>query len=59
MKLTAHFLLLRLGMIRCTEEQQLTHLWCEQQRLYITLRIVQYKSILGCCLVLFNNTCAF
>jgi len=38
-------------MIRCTEEQQLMHLWCQQQRHYITLRIVQNKSILGCCLV--------
>lgn len=46
-------------MIGCTEEQQLMHLWYEQQRLYITLRIVQNKSIFGCSLVLFNNTCAF
>jgi len=59
MKLTTHFLLLRLGMIRCTDEQQLKHLWCEQQRIYITLRIVQNKNILGCRLVLFNNTCVF
>jgi len=59
MKSTTHFLLLRLDTIRCTEEQQLTHLFCKQQRLYITLRIVQYKSTLDCCLVLFNNTCAF